>query len=137
MNGKTDTSAERERLPERDAEWAAIASEGRDMERILSYWTNDAVVIPPGFAPVIGKAALRDYVENSLRIPGFTISWKSRDVVFSPDLKLAYMFAENTITMNGPEGGRVTTKGQGLRRRRSLALRCRHLEPSTATGDEG
>jgi ketosteroid isomerase-like protein len=114
MNASAELSAEKQHLLERDAEWAMVASEGRDVDRILAYWTDDAVVVPPGFPPVIGKAALRDYVENSLRIPGFRMTWKSTDVKFSPDLKLAYMFAENTVTMNGPDGKPVTTKGRGV-----------------------
>jgi ketosteroid isomerase-like protein len=114
MNGGTDELTERERLLERDAEWAAVASEGRDIGQILSYWTDDAVVFAPGFPPLIGKPAIREYVENSLRIPGFKITWKSTDATFSPDLKLAYMFAENAVTMNGPDGKPVTTKGRGV-----------------------
>ena len=37
---------ERARLLERDAEWARVASEGRDLERILSYWSDDTVTFP-------------------------------------------------------------------------------------------
>jgi len=114
MNSGLDELTERERLVERDAEWAAIASEGRDIGRILSYWTDDAVVLPPGLSPVIGKVALRDYVENSLRIPGFKITWRSTDVKFSPDLDFAYMFGENAVTINGPDGRPVTTKGRAV-----------------------
>ncbi len=33
-----DLAAERTRLLRRDAEWSVAASEGRDVERILSYW---------------------------------------------------------------------------------------------------
>lgn len=69
-----DSSVERTRLLKRDAEWAAAASEGRDVQRIVSYWTDDAVVLPPGLPPIIGKTALRQYVETSMRIPGFQIS---------------------------------------------------------------
>jgi ketosteroid isomerase-like protein len=114
MKAASDPSTERKRLLERDAEWVAVASEGRDVDRILSYWTDDAVVFPPGLPPLIGKAALREYVENSLRIPGFKISWESTDVKFSPDLKLAYMFSENSVTMNGPDDKPVTTKGRAV-----------------------
>ena len=114
MNAAGDSSAEAERLLKRDAEWAALASEGRNIDGILSYWTDDAVVLAPGCPPIIGKVALRGYVENSLRIPGFKIRWKSRDVHFSPDLKLAYMFSENAVTMNQRDGRPLTTKGRGI-----------------------
>jgi ketosteroid isomerase-like protein len=114
MNGRTDELAERERLLEQDAEWAAVASEGHNIGQILSYWTDDAVVFAPGFPPLIGKPAIREYVENGLRIPGFKITWKSTDATFSPDLKLAYLFGENAVTMNGPDGKPVTTKGRAV-----------------------
>jgi ketosteroid isomerase-like protein len=84
MNTASDSSAEAERLLKRDAEWATLASDGRDIDRILSYWTDDAVVLAPGFPLFIGKAALRDYVENSLRIPGFEISWNQVRYIFHP-----------------------------------------------------
>jgi ketosteroid isomerase-like protein len=80
MNAAGDPSVEAERLLKRDSEWSALASAGQDINRILSYWTDDAVVLGPGFAPVIGKAALRSYFENSFRITGFNISWKSNEV---------------------------------------------------------
>jgi len=35
---------EKEHLLRRDAEWAELALAGQDVERILSYWTYDAVV---------------------------------------------------------------------------------------------
>jgi uncharacterized protein (TIGR02246 family) len=114
QEGHVDLSVERTQLLKRDAEWAAAASEGRDIERVLSYWTEDAVVLPPGMPPVIGKAALRDYVQASMQIPGFQISWTSTEVTFSPDRNLAYMFSQNAVTMNGPDGTPATAKGRAI-----------------------
>jgi ketosteroid isomerase-like protein len=143
MNAASDPSVERKRLLERDAEWAALASEGRDIDRILSYWTNDAVVFPPGSPLLIGKPAIREYVENSLRIPGFKISWTSSEVNFSPDQELAYIFSENTVTMNGPDGKRVTINGRGVtiwRRELDCVWRCTvdiwNEAPHTSTASE-
>jgi uncharacterized protein (TIGR02246 family) len=109
-----DLASERARLLRRDAEWAATASEGRDPERILSYWTDDAVVLPPGLPAVVGKAALRKYVKASLQIPGFKLTWTSSDVAFSPDGNLAYMFGRNAVTMNAQDGKPITTEGRGV-----------------------
>jgi len=109
-----DLDSERTLLLQRDAAWAAVASEGRDVERILSYWTDDAVVLPPGLPPVIGKGLLRQYVEASMQIPGFRITWTSTDVTFSPDGNLAYMFGQNAVTMNAPDGSPVTTEGRAV-----------------------
>ena len=109
-----DPGSEANDLLKRDAEWAALAAEGQDIDRIVSYWSDDAIVFAPDIPPIIGKVALREYVKNSLEIPGFKISWESSDVRFSPDLKLAYMLGENTVSMNGPNGTPITTKGRAV-----------------------
>jgi len=106
--------SEKNLLLERDAEWAVAASEGKDIEHILSFWTDDAIVMPHGFPSVIGKNELRQYIESSLLIPGFKISWTSTDVVFSPDGNLAYMFSQNTVMMNGADGIPVTNHGRAV-----------------------
>ena len=107
-------AAERERLLRRDAEWAELALEGHDVDRILSYWTDDAVVLPPGLPRVAGKAALREYVQSSMRIPGFKITWESKDATLSPDGQVGYLFSRNTITLNAPDGTPITTNGRAV-----------------------
>lgn len=106
--------SERERLLRRDADWAKLASEGRDVEGMISYWTEDAIVIPPGLPAVVGKAALREYVESSMKIPGFGITWTSTDVTFSPDGNLAYMMNTNEVRMNAADGTPATTAGRAV-----------------------
>jgi ketosteroid isomerase-like protein len=99
-----DIDAERARLLQRDHEWAGAAAEGRDVEHILSFWTDDAVVLPPGLPAFVGKAAARHYVEDNLAIPGFKITWTSTDVNFSADRELAYIFSQEAATINAPNG---------------------------------
>jgi len=109
-----DLDAEKARLLQRDVEWARVACEGRDIDRILSYWTDDAVVLPPAVPAIVGKTALRQYVESSLQIPGFQMTWSSADVVLSPDGNLAYMFSKNAVTLNGQNGAPVTMNGRAV-----------------------
>jgi len=109
-----DFNSEKKRLLERDAEWSRVASEGKDIDRILSFWTDDAIVMPPGFPSVIGKDALRRYVESSLQIPGFQIFWNSSDVKLSRDGNLAYMFSQNQVRMKGEDGNFFTIEGRAV-----------------------
>jgi ketosteroid isomerase-like protein len=109
-----DLERERERLLERDTEWAAVSSRGQDVERILSFWTDDARVFAPGLPPFSGKAALRSYVEGALAIPGFHITWTTSEASLSPDGQLGYLLSTNAITMAGPEGRSVTTSGRAV-----------------------
>lgn len=122
-----DLGAEKRMLLERDADWATLASRGGDVEAILSYWTDDAVVLPPGQPTIRGKAALRDYVSASLRIPGFSINWKSTEATLSADGSLAYLSGENRVTMQGPDGSSMTIVGRAVtvwRKERDGQWRC-------------
>jgi ketosteroid isomerase-like protein len=110
-----DLERERQRLLERDAEWAALSSEGREVERILSFWSDDARVFAPGLPPFSGKTALRSYVEGALGIPGFHITWTTSEASLSPDGRLAYLLSTNAVTMPGPDGRPVTSHARALR----------------------
>jgi ketosteroid isomerase-like protein len=109
-----DLERERKRLLEQDAEWAALSSQGQDVDGILSFWTDDARVFAPGLPAFSGKAALRSYVEGALAIPGFHITWVSSEASLSPDGQLAYLLSTNAVTMMGPEGQPVTTNGRAV-----------------------
>ena len=109
-----DLERERAQLLKRDAEWAKLGSSGHDIDRILSYWTDDARVYPPDVPVVSGKAALRGYVEGALAIPGFSITWSTADAILSPDGRLAYLLSTNAVTLPGATGELVTTRGRAV-----------------------
>ena len=109
-----DPAAEQTKLLRRDAEWADLASAGKDVEKIVSYWSDDAVLIFPGQPVLEGKAAIRAYVTESLKTPGFKIHWVSEKPVFSPDGKLAYMRGKNELTVPGQNGAPVTLHLRGI-----------------------
>jgi ketosteroid isomerase-like protein len=109
-----DAVAEGRKLLQRDVEWAQAASDGKDVEKIVSYWTDDAQVIEPGQPVYQGKAAIRAYVTDSLKTPGFKIHWVSKDPVFSADGKMAYMSGVDEMTVPGPSGALMTVHTRGI-----------------------
>jgi ketosteroid isomerase-like protein len=109
-----DGAAESKTLLARDAEWARVSSEGKDIDKIVSYWSDDALVIPQGQPVAEGKAAIRAFVTSSLQIPGFKIHWVSEMVRFSPDGKLAYMRSANETMIPGPSGAPMTIPGRAV-----------------------
>ena len=113
-NASFDAATEEASLLKRDAEWADAAAGGADIEKIVSYWTDDAVVIPPGRPVVEGKAAIRAFVAESLKIPGFKIHWVSEGVSFSPDGQVAYMRGMNETTVPAPDGKVMTLHGRAV-----------------------
>jgi ketosteroid isomerase-like protein len=108
-----DATAESAKLQRRDAEWADLATAGKNVDSIVSYWTDDAVVIEPGQPVVEGKAAIRNYVAESYKTPGFKIHWVSEKPTFSPDGKLAYMRGTDEMTVPGPKGAPMTLHLRG------------------------
>jgi ketosteroid isomerase-like protein len=109
-----DAAAEGPKLLQRDAEWAQAASDGKDIEKIVSYWSDDAQVIESGQPVYRGKAAIRAYVTDSLKTPGFKIHWVSEKPVFSPDGNMAYMPGVDEMTVPGPNGALMTVHTRGV-----------------------
>src|SRR2546428_5833573 len=109
-----DSAAEGQKLLRRDAEWADLATAGKDIEKIVSYWSDDALLIFPGQPVLEGKAAIRAYVTASLNTPGFKIHWVSQKPAFSPDGKVAYMRGTNELTVPGPNGTPITLHLRGI-----------------------
>lgn len=105
------SAAARAALLETDTEWAATAGT-TDVERIVSFWTDDAVIYPPREAPVSGKAAIRKYVGESLKIPGFAISWKPAEAVVSASGDLGYTTGTNSFTFPDAQGHLLTSNGR-------------------------
>lgn len=110
---KVDLKAEEAAIMKTDSTWATLAKESKDVDKIISYWSDDAVVLAPGQPAVKGKEALRKMVEDSKNIQGFSITWKSSDLHFSPDGRLAYMSGENLMTMNDSTGKKLSIPGRG------------------------
>jgi uncharacterized protein (TIGR02246 family) len=99
-----DLKVEETALMKRDAEWSAVAYEAKDLEKILSFWADDAVVIPSGGPVADGKAAIRAFVQGALAIPGFKIRWTTTKATLSSDGKLAYLRSTTETTVNGADG---------------------------------
>lgn len=105
---------DREELLRVDRAWAAAAAEGKDIERIVSFWSDDATVFPAGAPVVHGKPAIRAFVQESLATPGFHITWRSDQASVSADGTLGYTNGTNALTVPGPDGKLMTVAGRGV-----------------------
>jgi ketosteroid isomerase-like protein len=109
-----DAAVESAKVAQRDADWSKVSFEGKDIEAIVSYWSDEAHVLQPGLPPIDGKSAIRAFVTASLKIPGFKIHWVSEKPVFSPDGKMAYMLSSVETTAPGANGALETTHGRSV-----------------------
>ena len=110
---KVDLDRERAAILATDRPWQeAIAA--KDVERTLSFWADDAVVLPPGQPSVVGKDALRGFVTESFKIPGFGLWWETGTITVGPHGDVAYAMARNTTTLNGPDGKPMALRGKAV-----------------------
>lgn len=111
-SAQTQNEAARAALLRADTEWAEAAASGKDIERIVSFWTDDAAIYPPREAAIIGKAAIRAYVAESLKIPGFSIAWKPSQAVVAAAGDFGYTTGTNTFTFPDAQGRLTTAHGR-------------------------
>jgi len=108
-----DTKAEGEKLMQVSREWSKSAAT-RDIEKTMSYWADDAVVISAGEKLRNGKQAIRQMVEESLKNPGFQISWEPQKAEISKSGDIGYLTEMTTITVNDSVGKPMVMKYNGL-----------------------
>ena len=108
-----DTKAEGEKLMQLSREWSQSAAT-QNLEKTVSYWADDAVVMSPGQPSLKGKSAIRQMVEESYKIPGFRISWEPQSVEVSKSGDLAYMIEHSQISVNDSSGKTITDHYRGV-----------------------
>ena len=108
-----DSKAEGEKLMQTSREWSKLAATD-SVDKVLSYWADDAVMMSPGQAPLTGKKAIREMIEESFKIPGFRISWEPLSVVLSNDGEMGYLIEKSQITIKDSTGKEVTEFNKGV-----------------------
>jgi ketosteroid isomerase-like protein len=93
-----DQQAEAEKLMELSRSWAKSVKD-KEVEKMLSYWADDAIVMSPNEPSVVGIEALRGMVERSMKIPGFEINWEPQKAYVSKSGDLGYVIIKNYMTM--------------------------------------
>lgn len=94
-------------------EWSQVAATG-DLERTLSYWADDAVMMVPGQPPIRGKAAIRTFLESSASVPGFTVKWEPLEAHVSASGDLAYLIERNQFSFKDASGSVVTDSNKAV-----------------------
>src|SRR5437899_7592330 len=82
-----DTKIE-QALRDLDAQWSAAAA-GKDVDKTVSFYSDDAIVMPPNASAATTKEAIRKVWQDLLASPGLGISWKTTKVEVSKSGDLA------------------------------------------------
>jgi len=110
---KLDPEADRRAILATDNPWMdAIAA--KDVEKVISFWAEDAVVMPQGQPAVLGKPALRAWATEMMKIPGFNIRWVTTQVKVASGGDMAYALAKTTTSLTGPDGKPMSIPGKAV-----------------------
>lgn len=109
----SDTRADEATLRKLDDEWSKAAG-ARDVDKTVSYYTDDAVVMPPNIPTLTGKEAARDLWKSMLSSPSFTGGWKATKVEVARSGDLAYVSGTYEFNEKDDSGKPLTDKGKFL-----------------------
>ncbi|HXV14542.1 MAG TPA: DUF4440 domain-containing protein [Candidatus Krumholzibacteria bacterium] len=106
-----DLEAERAALMDADKAWAATLAE-KSVDGFTSYFTADAIVMPPHLPILVGIDAVRAWATESMALPGFSVTWTvtSADVAASGDM--GYTLGTFVFQATMPDGSTITDPGK-------------------------
>jgi ketosteroid isomerase-like protein len=95
-----------------DDEWSKTVG-AKDVEKTMSYYADDALMMPPNIPTLTGKQPIRTLWKSLLEAPGFAGGWKATKVEVSGNL--SYVTGSYEITETDDNGKPMTDKGTYLK----------------------
>jgi uncharacterized protein (TIGR02246 family) len=103
-------AADESTIRELEAQWSRTAA-ANDLEGSVSYYSDDASILPPNAPIASGKQAIRA-VWASVLGPGVSVSWQVSKLEVSRSGDLAYVTCAYQFTQKDPQGKPVTDHGK-------------------------
>src|SRR6266545_7372994 len=98
-------------LKKADEEWSKAAG-ARDVDKTVSYYAADAIVLPPNGATITAKAEIRKTWQEMITAPGFSGGWTGTKVEVARSGEIGYVSGTWEFKMNAASGKSVTDKGK-------------------------
>ena len=92
-----------------DVAWMEAGKE-KDLDRWVSYHTEDALLMLPGVPEITGRDAIHALLTEAVSAPGWSSWWETTKIEVSRSGDLAYSYGPQENTVNDSEGKPVTTK---------------------------
>jgi len=98
-------------LRDLDAQWSAAAGT-KDLDKTISFYSEDAVVLPTNAPAATTKEAIRSTWKDLLASPGLAISWKTTKVEVAKSGDIAYTTGTYELAMNDASGKPINDRGK-------------------------
>lgn len=106
-------AADEAAVREADIAWSKSAG-ARQMAETISYYVDDASLLPPNAPIATGKPAITKVWEGLFALPGFAVAWQPVAVEVARSGDLAYSRGTYELTANDPNGKPETERGKYL-----------------------
>lgn len=106
-------AADEAALRKLDEEWSKAAG-AKDVEKTISYYTDDALILPPNSPVLKGKEAARGMWGAMFKAPGFGGGWKATTIEVSQSGDLGWITGNYEISETDASGKPMTDKGKYL-----------------------
>jgi uncharacterized protein (TIGR02246 family) len=94
-----------------DADWVKAAAT-KQPQAWASYYSDDAVVLPPNDKLAGSKEAILKPISEMLKTPGVSVTWHQTKVEVAKSGDLAYAYGTYDTSMDGPKGKPITDHGK-------------------------
>jgi len=81
----------------------------RDPEKLMTYYADDAVLMPPGLQPSVGKDSIRDLMKAMASDPALTLKFHAARIEIARSGDIGYSQGSYTMTMTDPHTKKVVT----------------------------
>jgi ketosteroid isomerase-like protein len=106
-----DMDAQAKALEKLDADWSKSAV-AKDVDRLASFYVEDAFVYPPNSPLALGRAAARKVWASYFSDPSFSISWKTAHASVSKSGEMGFTAGTYEDSYKGGDGKMVSEKGK-------------------------
>ena len=100
-------------LAQIDDDWSKAAAT-KDVDRVASFYAEDAIAYPPNEPIAIGRPAARKVWASYFADPTFSISWTTVHAEVSKSGDLGFTAGTYEDSFKGPDGKLVKEKGKYL-----------------------
>jgi ketosteroid isomerase-like protein len=94
-----------------DADWVK-AAQSKQVDAWVSFYTDDAVVLPPNAQMAASEESIRGAISEILALPGLEISWQATRVEVAQSGDIGYGYGTYELTFNDSKGAPVTDRGK-------------------------
>jgi ketosteroid isomerase-like protein len=107
---KPDLESLESELLQTDRDWATAAKQG-DVEKLTTYWADDAINFYPGVPPAFGKESILEIVKKNRSRSGFSLTWDPEKAVVASSGDMGYTYGTFKLSFNDTDTSTLKSSG--------------------------